>query len=200
MKLLKDKNGFTLVEMIAAFMLLVLFATAAALTVPSFLKTSMRVNSMSIAQSVSDMVSNTITSNLSSAADSASSERVVSGQYTPEVVIANDGKSVNFTDHYGYAVTIYIGADGEQRNDDAGSPTDVSGLLILHYTGNNVDRYWFYGKETYMGCKISSLNIVHLSENLIQYTITITTDTGYSFQTKKTIECYNLTNAAQIAP
>lgn len=200
MKLLKNKHGFTLVEMLAAFTLLIMFAASAALAIPSFLKMSMSVNSMSLAQSVSDTVCNTISSNLSAAADSASSGRVEGSDYTPEVIISADGKKVQYTDHYGYNVEIYVGADAEAHDDGAGVSTDVSGLLIMHYIGNNVDRYWFYGADTYMGCKISYINFRHLSENLIQYSIEISTDTGYVFSTYRTIECYNLVSEAQISP
>lgn len=182
---MKNKKGYTLVELIVVFALTAVFITAATMTTGVFMRIFLKVNTMSHAQTVASTLMETLDSQLSSAAAASAWDLEGAGPSDPNVFlyISADGEKVSYVDKNHIPVIICV----------------IDGMLHLEYQpiegGDAVD--WYYGEGSYSGNRISSLAFEQPeNDNLLKISLTLkNTKTGYEYAAVRWVECYNLGSA-----
>lgn len=176
---MKNKKGYTLIELIVTFGLIAIFLTTATMTVSTCMRIFYRIKNMSQAQIVADTLLETISSQLAFAAlanfegsDGTSNAMEISADngsiayvdktHTPVIMTRDDDHKLHLSDQ-------------EQKESGNGSAE------------------WYYGKGMYVGMEIEELNFEHVSENFIKVSLSLKNPkSGHRLSTSKWIECYNL--------
>ncbi len=180
---IQNRKGFTLVEVIVTFALTMIFLTACALSMSSYLKVYTHVNDMSISQTLADTLQETVEGSLGSALESAPS-----GMSSAVTILDNDGAGDKITYRNQDGVTMEIYAQ--------------DGRLVLHYlptldsnqtTVLSPEVYWQYKDGVYMDNALNSIAFASAGGNRVRVTLTLDNSvTGYQFTSEHTVECANL--------
>jgi len=175
------KKGFTLVELIVTFALLSVFLAACTVSLSSFLKTYGRVNDVQGARVLSDTLMETLAGSMGGAA------RLTAA--SPSSLVLSGGEA-EYTDGRGYRIKAMLG-EGEN-----------AGRLVLQYQTMDDEQgeefatvNWAYKDGVYRDNSVSGLAFAHLNGNCVQVTMTVTNSvTGFAYETRHIVECYNLTD------
>lgn len=179
----RNKKGFTLVELMVSFTLTAIFMTAAVLVMSSFLKVYYRTNNISQSTSVADMLMENISSELSLAKQDSWSGKTEEKEAI-RITRNSDGKdTIDYRDKNGNAVQMTV----------------KDGLLCLVYKkqkdiAESEEVEWGYDEKVYLHNVINKLTFIKDKEsNIITINMTLYNDkTGYSVNSQRVIECFNL--------
>lgn len=176
MNVIRNKKGFTLVEMIVSFALIAIFMTASVGVASGAARVYTRINNVSRAQTVADMLGETIAGELSRSS--------AFGKQESDTVITVQNGRVEYKDSENRTCVMYVNSRGYLQID----------YPNVEVTGGEGTANWQYGENTYLRNKITVFKVTPVSgRNLLRAEIELTsTVTGFSYQTVKMIECYNV--------
>lgn len=194
-KRLKDKKGYTLVELIVVFGLIALFLGTASMVLGVFFETHLKINTVAQAQTVAATLMETITSELGAATNTEvpmTGDPALAGNVDTDDQICKIGNDIYYYDYNWYLVKMSV----------------VDGYLQLQYSGGNgsdggavIDAsspsIWAYGENVYNGFKIVGLDAVQLNDsNRLKVTLRLQSDKlpDYIYESSRSFECYNLNN------
>lgn len=195
-KKLRNKKGFTLIELIVTFVLIGIFMVSATAVMSSFMHVFARVKSISGAQNVADVLLTKAAGELSGGRGGVFSleedeeEPVEKYSLYIHQYEAPDGSrhdSAVFRNEEGIQVSMGMLGDMLSSQERAGLDENavMDQMLLLRYctkaidplTGNNSVEYtnWYYGKPSYMGMVLTELKIEKVEEdkNLVRITVTL---------------------------
>lgn len=203
-ELLKEKGGFTLVEVITAFALTAVLVASASAVFGVFMKTYVRVRSTAQAQSVAGTLMETIVGALESAAEVRLPKEPGAAKWPAAfpacaLYISADG-SVLYTDYDQRTVHMYVNGEGQLELDCVRSGGEAATAAERGDTGNEKDT-WHYPDSFYSGCTIERLEVSKADDgrNLLEVTLELKHAVGeVTYSTTRMLECYNL-KAADIA-
>nr|WP_308626701.1 type II secretion system protein [uncultured Eisenbergiella sp.] len=220
-KKLRNKKGYTLIELIVTFVLIGIFMVSATAVMSSFMHVFARVKSISTAQNVADILLTKATGEIAdgqgrkftpleeSAADEEKKYALYIRQHQDPDGSRHD--SAVFLNEEGIQVSVGMLGDILPETERAG--LDESGImdemLLLRYCTKTVDpetgttaadsieyTNWYYGKPSYMGTQLTELKIEKVEEdkNIIRITVTLeNSKTHYSPQTiSRVVKCRNM--------
>ena len=188
---IKNNDGFSLIELIVAFMLLSIFMTAACTLLTNYTKLYTQINTMALGENVAETVMSTIEDSISR----SSSVEIDDDKYLVDGTF-KDGDRLVYKTPNGNTIILYAFDD---------SDPDDNGILRLLQSKTFPDptaddsKKWSLGKEAYMKYRISELNFEKYSKstgndahkNIVYVTMKIrNTQTGSETIRKKLIECY----------
>lgn len=193
-KVVKNKNGFTLVELVVTFALLALFCVAVLYLAASSMGIFRSATEHAYAQTVSQTLLDKMAGEVSGAQPGANRQNGVTVSAGP--FTAADDSCISLCGRTGSR--IYITADRD-------------GYLLIHYrpvTDNDrnlkaVD--WKFDSAVYNGYVIDSLgfSIVRsggANTNVIRISLTLrNTRTGYTYSSERYAQCFNFEDATAVA-
>lgn len=169
--LLRDKRGFTLVELLVTFTLLLVLMTAALAVISPSAKVFLKAIGAGRAQSVSTILMDRMTNEL--------------GAATEIITVADD--KVEYVDSGGNNVLM------EKVIINKAQPNETA-ILQLRYTKDEYDeQLWSFPLKVYMGNKIEELEFstVDDREDLIQIRLKLkNSQTGYEQERTRVVKCY----------
>ena len=190
-RIIKNNDGFSLVELIISFALLSIFMTAACTLLTNYMKLYTQINTMALGENVADTVMNTIEDCISD----SSSVKIFNNEHHDDEGVNNAGDMIVYTTPNGNKVTIYAFDPNVSSEED-------DGILRLSYDDtvqgkfNSSAEKWSLGKEAYMKYRIKSIDFeaeTGIGDNIVSVELKIqNTQTGSITERKKLIECYNI--------
>jgi len=174
-RLLKEKDGFTLVELLVSFTLLLILMTAAFAVISPSAKVFMKSIGAGRAQSVSGIVM----------------DRIVNELENAEEIITVDRDKVEYIDSNGNLVYM------EKKMVDRGDvgKTEYTTLALSYYLADDSFKEWMYPKKMYMGNTIEELEFskVEDKEDLVQVKLKLkNSQTGYEYERTRIVKCSGL--------
>lgn len=205
----KKNGGFTLVEMIATFMLIGLFMIAASKVIANTMSVYYEAKGTANGMQVSSIIAAKIQSEIEGAkpeqiirevtnADGTVSDQTEEYvmQLSPDPALGGGSETggcnkIEFTDAKGSHVYIGVNTDG---------------YLVVHYFMDSADGTpedktdWMFDKKSYMGYTIKELKFRQpkgdYAENIIYMSLTLHSPRYGDFTYTEYIQCYNLDETA----
>ena len=205
----KKNGGFTLVEMIATFMLIGLFMIAASKVIANTMSVYYEAKGTANGMQVSSIIAAKIQSEIEGAkpeqiirevtnADGTVSDQTEEYvmQLSPDPALGGGSETggcnkIEFTDARGSHVYIGVNTDG---------------YLVVHYFMDSADGTpedktdWMFDKKSYMGYTIKELKFRQpkgdYAENIIYMSLTLHSPRYGDFTYTEYIQCYNLDETA----
>lgn len=171
MRIINNRKGFTLVELVVSFALIAIFMTATLGVSAGALKVYNRVSQLAKARVVADMLAETVVAELQTA--------VAGGAGEHESILEVSGSQVAYKNRQGRA-SVLGAPDGRLQIEHPGNPTAVNTL---------------YGENTYLRSRIERLTFERIGaeRSLLRVRIRLRHEvTGFEYETSKIIECYNI--------
>lgn len=170
-RLLGDERGFTLVELLVSFTLLLILMTAALAVISPSAKVFMKTIGAGRAQSVSTILMDRMTNELGAATE----------------IIRVTNNQVEYVDSGGNEVLM------EKILINKAQPNEIA-ILQLRYTKDEYDeQLWSFPLKVYMGNKIEELEFSTVAdrEDLIQIRLKLKNpQTDYEYERTRVVECY----------
>lgn len=206
-KLWKEKSGITLVELIVAFALMGLFMTAASFVLTSSLRLFTRMQSVSSAVTVSDILLDKIAGEISAAKqpdlDPGGMVFKDRGYY---VWLGKDGNMdfgsgsewITMWNRSGSPLAIYAEPDGALCLRYYETVRGEVGAVITGDLKTVPEMNWHFDNGVYMGYRITEGGLTFSREdpenhpNVIRIDLEIHNDrTGFTYRSSRYAECYN---------
>lgn len=174
-KLLKEKDGFTLVELLVSFTLLLILMTAAFAVISPSTKVFMKSIGAGRAQNVSGIVM----------------DRIVNELVNSTEIIIVDSNKVEYIDNNGNLVYM------EKKVVDRGEigKTEYTKLTLSYFLADGDFKEWMYPKKMYMGNTIDELEFstVEDKDDLVQVKLKLkNSQTGYEYERTRIVKCSSL--------
>lgn len=193
----KEKTGFTLVELIVTFALLLLFTTGTCRVMADSMRVYYKIRGLNDSQQVMDMLMEKITGEIEGAQKGM--ENAVRERDTL-MRISSDHKTISFSNRSSSYITISAAPMNET---EAG--TQALQYLNLHYrqvrSASDETIYkdvdWKFDAKAYLGFSVKDLKFARADEggdyrgNVIRVTLTITAPEYGDFTSVRYVECYN---------
>lgn len=205
----KKNGGFTLVEMIATFMLIGLFMIAASKVIANTMSVYYEAKGTANGMQVSSIIAAKIQSEIEGAKPEQIIREVTNAdgtvpdqteeyvmQLSPDPALGGGSETggynkIEFTDAKGSHVYIGVNTDG---------------YLVVHYFMDSADGTpedktdWMFDKKSYMGYTIKELKFRQpkgdYAENIIYMSLTLHSPRYGDFTYTEYIQCYNLDETA----
>lgn len=174
-RILKTKQGFTLVEEIIASAITVILLTAIVALLASCIRIYGNVKSVAQGRDVGEILLDKLAGEISGA------------QSGVAVTIGPDGSIIAFSDRTGSPVYITTREDGGVRSVEIHyRPVRVNAKTVY----SAVD--WTFDSAMYMGFSVSALRFEPVAgKNLVRIRVTLQRG-GYTCEAERYAECYNL--------
>lgn len=195
----KDKSGVTLVELIVTFALIGLFMTAASFVLTSSIRLFTRMQSVSSAVTVSDVLLDKIAGEISAARQPNMNKDDVAfdhGGYYIWMGKDKDSEWITMWNRSGSPMAIYAEPDGALCLKYYETVRGSVGAETTDSTKTVPEMDWHFDKGVYMGYRITKLTFTREEPenypNVIRIDLEIHNDrTGFTYQTFRYAECYN---------
>lgn len=207
-KILRQKSGVTLVELVVTFALLAIFMTAACQVMADAIKVYHKIRAVGEARQVADTLMDKVCAMIEGAKD------------TSPVEISGDGSRISFTEKTGSAVCITttdhwkeIG-DTDPESSNSRNPGKYDGkdnLAVIYYyavfdpgasDGVRKNKYqavdWMFDKGVYMEYTVKSFTFQWAKSggeypaNVIKAVLTLESPRYGEYTASRYIQCYNL--------
>ena len=205
----KKNGGFTLVEMIATFMLIGLFMIAASKVIANTMSVYYEAKGTANGMQVSSIIAAKIQSEIEGAKpeqiirEVTNADGTVSDQTEEYVMqLSSDSTLGGGNETGGYNKIEFT--DAKSSHVYIGVNTD--GYLVVHYFMNAADGTpedktdWMFDKKSYMGYTIKELKFCQpkgdYAENIIYMSLTLHSPRYGDFTYTEYIQCYNLDETA----
>lgn len=205
-KVWKEKSGITLVELIVAFALIGLFMTAASFVLTSSLRLFTRMQSVSSAVTVSDILLDKIAGEISAAKQPHMQGDVASDHGGYYIWLGKDGNMdfgsgsewITMWNRSKSPLAIYAEPDGALCLRYYETVRGEVGAAITGASKTVPEMNWHFDNGVYMGYRITEGGLTFSREdpenhpNVIRIDLEIHNDrTGFTYRSSRYAECYN---------
>lgn len=204
-KILTDKKGVTLIELVVTFALISLFVVLASQAIASAMRVYSHIQGINMGRQVSDTLMDKITGQISGAQAMVNKQEtsvIISTEanrktengtasYTP----VGEGESGTLVDFYNQGKS-HVTIKTEQIKNKASNQRQ---LVIYYYPVRAYEEVdWKFDQKMYMGYSIKELKFAwadksEYPENVMKVDLTITGKYG-DYAATRYVECYNLDN------
>lgn len=197
-RVLCEKKGMTLVELIVTFALITIFSVGTCSVMADSLKVYYKIRGLNNGQQVIDTLMDKVAGRIEGAHVDASDGGIgiLNNGVWPTMVLSKDGSSIEFYDKDSSHIVIATAEETTQ----SGKTKKVVNILYKAVTGQSGNRYdevnWKYDLNMYMGFEVKDLRFAiadqeKYDKNVIKIALTITSPEYGDFTSVRYVRCFN---------